>query len=68
MKKASEYAHHAQECRDLASKMALGEHRDQLLQLAAHWDRLAQERLQLLQRHPEMARPEAPEAAPPPPA
>ncbi len=55
MKKASEYRQHAQDCRDLASKMELGEQRDQLLQLAAHWETLAEERLQLVRRHPELA-------------
>jgi hypothetical protein len=57
MKKASEYRLHAKECRDLAAKMDLGVHRDQLLQLAAHWENLAEERLQLVRRHPELALP-----------
>lgn len=55
MKKASEYRLHAKECRDLASKMDLGGQRDQLLQLAAQWERLSEERLQLVLRHPELA-------------
>ena len=38
MKKASEYRAHAEECRQLASKMDLGEQRDQLLGMARHWD------------------------------
>jgi len=55
MKKASEYRLHAKECRHLAGKMDLGEQRDQLLQLAAHWESLAEERLHLVRRHPELA-------------
>ena len=44
MKKASEYRQHADECRALAARMDVGEHRDQLLEMAATWDRLATER------------------------
>ena len=55
MKKASEYRQHADECRQLASRMDVGEHRDQLLQMAATWERLANERSELVRRHPEMA-------------
>ena len=55
MKKASEYRLHANECRDLAGKMELGEHRDQLLLLAANWEKLAEERLDMIRRHPELA-------------
>lgn len=55
MKKASEYRQHAAECRGLAAKMDLGEKRDQLLAMAAHWDRMAEERAQLIARHPELA-------------
>ena len=44
MKKASEYRQHAAECRTLAARMDVGEHRDQLLKMAATWDRLAVER------------------------
>jgi hypothetical protein len=54
MKKASEYRQHAEECRLLASRMDVGEHRDQLLQMAATWERLANERSQLIRRHPEL--------------
>ena len=39
MKKASEYRHHAEECRALANGMA-GEQRDQLLEMAATWEKL----------------------------
>ncbi|HEX8164905.1 MAG TPA: hypothetical protein VF601_03860 [Beijerinckiaceae bacterium] len=54
MKKASEYRRHAEECRTLAKGMA-GPQRDQLLEMAATWDRLAEERAALVQRHPELA-------------
>ncbi len=55
MKKASEYRLHAAECRALAAKMDLGERREQLLAMGAHWDRMAVERTQLITRHPELA-------------
>jgi hypothetical protein len=54
MKKASEYRKHAEECRVLANRMAQGEHRDQLLEMAATWDKLAAERSDLVRRHPEL--------------
>jgi hypothetical protein len=55
MKKASEYRLHAEECRQLASKMALGEQRDQLLSMARHWDTLAEDRTALIRLHPDLA-------------
>ena len=55
MKKASEYRQHADECRTLAARMDSGEHRDQLLEMAATWDRLADERAQQAKRRPERA-------------
>ncbi|MDB5445909.1 MAG: hypothetical protein JWQ97_1226 [Phenylobacterium sp.] len=55
MKKASEYRHHARECRELAAKMELGEHRDQLLSMARHWENLAKDRTALIGLHPELA-------------
>jgi hypothetical protein len=55
VKKASEYRQHAAECRILAASMELGEDRDQLLEIAATWESLANERLKLLSRHPELA-------------
>lgn len=55
MKKASEYRKHAEECRVLAQRMEHGGHRDQLLEMAATWDKLADERSDLLRRHPELA-------------
>ena len=55
MKKASEYRQHAMECRQLAAALEVGEHRDQLLDMAATWERLADERSDLVRRHPELA-------------
>ncbi|HEX6866248.1 MAG TPA: hypothetical protein VF122_03355 [Caulobacteraceae bacterium] len=52
MKKASEYRQHADECRTLAGRMDVGEHRDQLMEMAATWDRLAEERADMVKRHP----------------
>jgi hypothetical protein len=54
MKKASEYRLHAEECRRLAENMK-GEQRDQLLEMARTWDKLAEERVDLVRRHPELA-------------
>jgi hypothetical protein len=54
MKKASEYRAHADECRQLAAAMDLCEHRDQLLEMALNWDKLARERSELVARHPEL--------------
>jgi hypothetical protein len=53
VKKASEYRQHAIECRQLASGVQ-GVQRDQLIEMAATWDRLAEERAELIQRHPEL--------------
>lgn len=55
MKKASEYRQHARECRDLAASMPSAEQREQLLQMAEHWDKLAADRADLIARHPELA-------------
>jgi hypothetical protein len=63
MKKASEYRQHAQECRELAAKMASGEQREQLLRMAAHWEKLADDRSALIAKHPELD-PDAGAAAP----
>lgn len=54
MKKASEYRQHAEECRQLAAAMESGEQRELLLTMAANWDRLADDREDLVQRHPEL--------------
>jgi hypothetical protein len=55
MKKASEYREHAQQCRDLAKRMTIGEQRDQLLDMAQTWERLAAERADPVRRHPELS-------------
>jgi hypothetical protein len=55
LKKASEYALHAQECRALARTMETGEQRDQLLKLARMWERLAADRSDPVREHPELA-------------
>ncbi len=54
MKKASECQQHAKECRALAGGVRQGEQRDQLLEMAATWEALA-ERANLVRRHPELA-------------
>jgi hypothetical protein len=55
MKKASEYRHHAGECRAMADRTKPGPQRDQLLEMARTWDKLAEERSDLVRRHPELA-------------
>jgi hypothetical protein len=57
LKKASEYRVHADECRQLATKMASGEQRDLLLAMAKHWEDLARDRAALVRQHPELATP-----------
>jgi hypothetical protein len=44
VKKEEEYRKNADECRRLASLMKAGAQRDQLLQIAAIWQKLAEER------------------------
>ena len=44
MKSAAEYRRHALECRTLAKRMQQAESREQLLEMAAIWDRLADQR------------------------
>ena len=44
VKKASEYRHHAKECRALANQAVSDEHRKQLSAMADTWDTLALER------------------------
>lgn len=56
MKKVSEYREHARECRALAAGMD-GERRAQLLDMAATWDRLGDERAEMVERYPELAQP-----------
>jgi hypothetical protein len=55
MKKASEYRQHADECRAMADQTKPGPQRDQLLEMARTWDKLADERSDLIRRHPEQA-------------
>jgi len=55
MKKASEYRQHAQECRTLAAAMDSEEQRALMLQMADHWEKLAADRLELIEKHPELA-------------
>jgi hypothetical protein len=55
MKKASEYREHARECRALAAQMLAEEQRQQLLQMADHWEKLAEDRMTLIGKHPELA-------------
>lgn len=54
MKKASEYRRHPEECQTLAKTM-VGVQRDQLVEMAATWEKLAAERSELVKRHPELA-------------
>jgi hypothetical protein len=55
LKKASEYRLHAQECRELAVQMDSDQQRQLMLHMAEHWEKLATDRLALLERHPELA-------------
>jgi hypothetical protein len=55
MKKSSEYRQHAEECGRLARTMKSGEQHGLLLQMAATWEGLAEERSSLIQRHPKIA-------------
>ena len=55
MKKASEYRQHAEECRALALGMGQGEQRNQLMEMASTWEKLATDRSDLVRRHPELA-------------
>jgi hypothetical protein len=55
MKKASEYRQHAAECRAIANQMESAEQRRQILEMAEHWEKLAADRLALLEKHPELA-------------
>ena len=56
MKKASEYLVHAEECRALARAMKECEHRTQLLEMAATWEGLAEERSALVGKNPDLAK------------
>ena len=52
MRKASEYRHHAEECRKLAAKMKTGDQRDHMLKIAKVWDQLAEDCTDTLSKHP----------------
>ena len=55
VKKASEYRRHAEECRALANTTRAGPQKDQLLEMATTWEKLAAERSAFVRRHPELA-------------
>lgn len=44
-----------EECRHLARVVPAGAQRDQLLDMASTWDKLANDRSELVRRHPELA-------------
>ena len=48
MKQVEDYREHAQECRAMAAKAINADHRQRLLDLAAQWDALADDREKLL--------------------
>jgi hypothetical protein len=50
MKKVSEYKKHADECRMLAKRTTDEEHRQMLLNMAATWQMLAEDRARALAR------------------
>ena len=52
VKNASDYRLHAEECRALAARMTTSPHREQLLGIAATWERLAESQSNLVRRHP----------------
>jgi hypothetical protein len=45
MSKVSEYRQHAKECRSLAKTVRFSQHREMLLNMAAAWDSLANDRI-----------------------
>ena len=52
VKNTSDYRHNAEECRALAARMKTSEQREQLLKIAATWERLAENRSDLVRKHP----------------
>jgi hypothetical protein len=56
MKKASEYREHAEECRALSRRSKSAEDRDMLLNMAATWDSLAENRLKANERKKRLAK------------
>jgi hypothetical protein len=55
MKIVDECLRHAQECRELAAKISSPIHREQLLEMAAIWECIADERTQVISRDPKVA-------------
>ena len=56
MKKAHEYREHANECRALARTALSDSERRQLIDMAATWDAIAEQRENFLKSHPELSR------------
>lgn len=56
MKKVSEYREHAEECRTLARRSKSAADRDMLLNMAATWDSLAEERIKTAERQERLAK------------
>jgi hypothetical protein len=56
MKKVSEYREHAEECRTLARRSKAPEDREMLLNMAATWDSLAEERIKTAERQERLAK------------
>jgi hypothetical protein len=54
MRETSEYRHHAEECRKLAAKMKTGDQRGHMLKIAKMWDQLAEDRAEMLCKHPHL--------------
>jgi hypothetical protein len=50
MKKALEYRERARDCRALAARAETAEQRDQLLQMATHWETMAADRAYLVEK------------------
>jgi hypothetical protein len=48
MEKLEEYRQHARQCRELAAQMEHEEQRKQLLEMAATWERLAEDRTKII--------------------
>jgi hypothetical protein len=55
MKKTSEYHAQARECRELAAKMVVERDRQMLMKMATLWEQLAEDRLELVRRYPDLA-------------
>jgi len=56
MKKVSEYREHAEECRALARRSKSPADRDMLLNMAATWDSLADDRIRTAERQERLAK------------